>query len=224
MYRKIQVALSLCPILLLVLSVTFVFADMQIYLKSGKIISVNVNKADIESIRFSDNYSGGTHSSQHGTNWNFETGNLQGWTKTGNAFNFQPTYGDNPTARRRGQASRHQGQYWIGTYEKRPNASQRAGQTQGDGPKGTLTSLPFRISQSGMNFLVGGGCDANTVRVELIVNGSVVRKATGRCNETMSRVRWSVSEFIGSTAQVRVVDQSSGGWGHINFDDLNFNN
>jgi len=48
----------------------------------------------------------------------FEEGNLQGWTKTGNAFDHQPTLGDNPTARHRGQPSHHQGRYWIGTYEK----------------------------------------------------------------------------------------------------------
>ena len=32
----------------------------------------------------------------------FETADLTGWTKTGDAFDFQPTKGDNPTARGRG--------------------------------------------------------------------------------------------------------------------------
>ncbi len=224
MSSKISVTLSLCLVLLLVAGVAPAFAEIQIHLKSGKVISVNVNKADIESIRFTDGHTGGAHTPQHGITWDFETGDLLGWTKTGAAFNFQPTYGDNPTARGRGQASKHQGKYWIGTYEKRPGASHKAGQTQGDGPKGTLTSLPFKISQPGMNFLIGGGCDVNTVRVELIVNGSVVRKATGRCNETMSRIDWKVSEFMGKSAQIRIVDQSNGGWGHINFDDLKFTN
>ena len=31
----------------------------------------------------------------------FETGDLTGWTKTGDAFDFQPTKADNPTARDR---------------------------------------------------------------------------------------------------------------------------
>jgi hypothetical protein len=31
-----------------------------------------------------------------GITWNFETGDLSGWTKTGTAFDYQPTYGDNP--------------------------------------------------------------------------------------------------------------------------------
>ena len=31
---------------------------------------------------------------------------------------------------------------------------------------------------------------------------------------------WDVQGFIGQHARVRLVDNSSEGWGHINFDDL----
>ena len=48
----------------------------------------------------------------------------------------------------------------------------------------------------------------------------VVRNETGDCYETMYRKSWDVKEFIGQYAQVRLVDKRSGGWGHINFDDL----
>ena len=150
----------------------------------------------------------------------FETGGLQGWTKTGTAFDFQPTFEDNPANRGRSQPSLHQGTYWIGTYEKRSNASMPAGQIQGDGPQGTLTSDPFTIQSSAISFLIGGGCNINIARVELLVDGEVVLKATGKCQETMNRVIWDVSQWEGSTAQIRVIDASSGGWGHINFDDL----
>ena len=36
----------------------------------------------------------------------------------------------------------------------------------------------------------------------------------------MERVTWDVMEFHGQKAQIKLVDNSSGGWGHINFDDL----
>ena len=77
-------------------------------------------------------------------NNDFETGDLTDWkmddTKN-NAFEFQPTWGDNPTARNRGQPSKHQGDWWIGTYEKYQGPikgkklKQKPGDKQGDGPK-----------------------------------------------------------------------------------------
>lgn len=48
-------------------------------------------------------------------------------------------------------------------------------------------------------------------------------RTTGRCTETMTRRRWNVRAFIGRTGFVRLVDYGSGGWGHINFDDLKGN-
>ena len=54
----------------------------------------------------------------------------------------------------------------------------------------------------------------------IVVLFQVVRKATGKCHETMTRKFWEVGDFIGRTAQVKLVDFSSGSWGHINFDDL----
>lgn len=36
----------------------------------------------------------------------------------------------------------------------------------------------------------------------------------------MYRKSWDVEEFIGQYAQVRLVDERSADWAHINFDDL----
>ena len=47
-----------------------------------------------------------------------------------------------------------------------------------------------------------------------------MKNDTGQCKETMTRKEWNVKEFIGQSAQLRLVDSSSDGWGHINFDDL----
>jgi hypothetical protein len=199
-----------------------VHAGMIIKLDDGRTIRVDVDRNQIESITFRDSGAPAPPPSTGGITFDFETGDLRGWTKTGDSFDYQPTYGDNPTARHRGQPSKHQGSYWIGTYEKRPNPSSPAGKVQGDGPEGTLTSKSFTIYSNSISFLVGGGCDINTERVELLVDGQVVLQATGKCTETMHRVRWNVSPWRGRSARIRLVDQSSGGWGHINFDDLRF--
>src|SRR5271166_2282477 len=65
-------------------------------------------------------------------NLDFETGTLKDWTAEGDAFKGQPIKGDTVFKRRNDMKSQHQGQYWIGTYEK-----------FGDKPQGTLTSVPF---------------------------------------------------------------------------------
>jgi len=152
-------------------------------------------------------------------NFDFESG-IHDWKKNGTAFNTQPTYGDNPTARNRGQPANQQGDWWIGGAENRPSKAAPAGRVQGDGPQGTLTSPSFKITGKHISFLIGGGCDIKTVRAELIVGHKVVRSATGKCSETMTRKVWDVHAYVGQKAHVKLVDFSSGGWGHINFDDL----
>jgi microsomal dipeptidase-like Zn-dependent dipeptidase len=63
------------------------------------------------------------------------------------------------------------GNWWIGTYENRPNSSAKWGQTQGDGPQGVLYSPVFMIGGSNpaiLSFLIGGGGDSSTEKVELV--------------------------------------------------------
>jgi fructan beta-fructosidase len=52
------------------------------------------------------------------------------------------------------------------------------------------------------------------------VNGAVVRTATGKDAEFLNWASWDVAELRGQTAQIQVVDQNSGGWGHINLDSV----
>lgn len=152
----------------------------------------------------------------------FETGRTNGWTKTGTAFDHQPTYGDNPTARHRGQPSKHVGNYWVGTYEKyQGSGSQQPGSVQGDSPTGTLTSSIFTIPSGSLSFLVGGGSSPQT-RIELLVSGNRVLSVSGRGTETMHRVTWDLNPWAGQQGRIRIVDNASGGWGHINADDFRF--
>ena len=104
--------------------------------------------------------------------FDFEDG-IGGWDKTGTAFNNQPTYGDNPTARGFSSPANQQGDWWIGGYEDRPSKETRPGLSQGDGPQGTLTSPPFTIIGKNISFLIGGACNESFSRAELIVNSLV---------------------------------------------------
>ena len=154
--------------------------------------------------------------------YDFEEGNLSDWLKTGTAFDNQPTYGNNVVFRKPSgsEASEHVGDWWIGTFEDRPNSVTPPGRNQGDIPQGTLTSPEFTITGDRISFRIGGGCDMEKTRVELVASGKVVAKATGKCAENMLENVWQVKALIGKPVQLRIIDQSSGLWGHINFDHL----
>lgn len=145
-------------------------------------------------------------------NLDFEAGDLSDWTASGDAFGEQPVRGDAPTKRGRGQPSRHQGEYWIGGYEKKA-----------DGPVGTLTSAEFKITHSWASFLVGGGGEDAT-RVELCLAGA--KKpffvSPGAYHESLQRVVVDLRAHAGKRMFVRVVDSARGHWGHVNFDNFRF--
>jgi hypothetical protein len=92
----------------------------------------------------------------------------------------------------------------------------------GDGPQGTLTSPPFTVSRPWISFLVGGGRFPGVTSVDLLVDGEVVRSATGKNRELLEPHNWDVSGLQGRTARIRIVDAASGGWGHVNVDQIEF--
>jgi putative membrane-bound dehydrogenase-like protein len=146
-------------------------------------------------------------------NLDFETGTLKDWTAEGEAFKDQPIQGDTVFPRRSDMRSLHQGKFWIGGYEK-----------VGDKPKGTLTSVPFVVTHPWASFLVAGGTDEKQTRVEVIdvAGKKAVFTTAGEESESLRRVAVDVSKLVGKEIQVRVVDDSAGGWGHVNFDDFRF--
>ncbi len=94
---------------------------------------------------------------------------------------------------------------------------------EGDVPKGTLISPLFTINKDYLNFLIGGGnhpyeLGANVTAVVLKVEGVVVRTATGNDAETLNWKSWDVKSLRGKQAQIVVIDDNAGSWGHINAD------
>ena len=139
----------------------------------------------------------------------FEQGTLANWTASGEAFRDQPVRGDAPSTRKR-EASLHEGEYWIGGYEK-----------HGDAPTGTLSSAAFEVSAPFASFLIGGGSDPAT-RVELLREGTEQPffTASAANYESMQRVVVDLSAELGRRIFIRLVDEARGGWGHLNFDDF----
>src|SRR5262245_13613047 len=143
-------------------------------------------------------------------NLDFEIGTLKDWKAEGEAFKDQPIKGDTVKPRRGDMQSRHQGQFWIGGYEK-----------YGDKPTRTLTNEPFKVTHPWASFLIGGGHHAETC-VELVAGKDVFFRASGVDEEDMRRVVVDLAKFKDKEIFIRVVDKHTGGWGHINFDDFRF--
>jgi hypothetical protein len=145
-------------------------------------------------------------------NLDFETGTLKDWTAEGEAFAVQPIQGDTVHPRRADMRSRHQGRYWVGTYERK-----------GDKPQGTLTSVSFPVTHPWASFLVGGGPHPTTC-VELVRKdtGQVFSRTSGLEEEDLRRVVVDLRPHRGKEIFIRLVDRHSGHWGHVNFDDFRF--
>ena len=145
-------------------------------------------------------------------NLDFESGTLKDWTAEGNAFEQQPIKGDTVSVRRSDMKSQHQGNFWIGTFER-----------GGDDLTGTLTSARFKVTQPWASFLVSGGLSANTC-VELIdaATQKVFFKISGYESENLRPVVVDLKAVQGKEIFIRLVDQHKGGWGHLNFDNFQF--
>ena len=111
------------------------------------------------------------------------------------------------------------GDYYLG--QKRINTFEAG--PFGDTNRGDLTSPSFTIEpgEDHLSFLLGGGKRFNgTLEVRLLVDGEVVRTATGPEAGQLNWQSWDVSEFAGRDAQFQVHDDATGGWGHLTVDHL----
>ncbi|RKX29282.1 MAG: hypothetical protein DRP71_16460 [Verrucomicrobia bacterium] len=75
--------------------------------------------------------------------------------------------------------------------------------------EGTLTSPPFTIERSYINFLIGGG-EAGPLFLELLVGDNPVRTAVPTDRDRLVWNTWDVSALIGQTVRVRIVDDKRG--------------
>ena len=140
----------------------------------------------------------------------FEARDYGTWQVQGDAFGRRPARGTLPGQMK---VSGFEGQGLVNTFYK------------GDGTTGTLTSPAFRIQRKYINFLIGGGKYPGKTCMNLLVDGEVVRTATGPNDrpggsERLDWQQWDVAEFMGKEGVIWIVDARTGGWGHINVDHI----
>lgn len=88
----------------------------------------------------------------------------------------------------------------------------------------SLISPSFTITKNYIQLKVGGGNYPDNTYVGLFINGNRVFSETGANSGTLTQRIWNVSAYVGQTAEIRVIDNSTGGWGFIMCDDIIFTN
>ncbi|EMR04678.1 glycoside hydrolase family 32 protein [Cesiribacter andamanensis] len=136
--------------------------------------------------------------------FDFEKG-LEGWRQEGEAFSASPTKG---ALELQSVIIGYQGQQLVNSYYRQ------------DKTVGRITSPAFTIDQEYINFMIGGGYHPDSTAIRLLIDGKVVRSTTGANTETMRWSNWPVKEWRGKTARIEIVDQHTGGFGHINVDHI----
>ncbi|KRE69695.1 GH32 C-terminal domain-containing protein [Paenibacillus sp. Soil750] len=187
--------------------------DATQYIGTSMYIRVVDNRSDSWGHINVDDFNIPVQATEQLPNHNFEAGNLSSWiVESGNAF----TDGDVSSA---------------STFWNPPQSFNKEGDYHfwgfnngGDNRVGAMRSVSFVLGGNGLiNLRVGGGQDINNLYVALVraSDNAILFKETGLNNEGYTVSNWDASAYIGTRCYIRVVDNSTGGFGHINLDAVN---
>jgi hypothetical protein len=144
----------------------------------------------------------------------FESQALDKWKIQGDAFVGapKPNYHHQPLQNYRGD----------GLADSFFNKGKQANAQTSDSPQGKMTSKSFTIQRRMIKFLIGGGRHPNRTCLNLVIEGKVVHTATARNSERLNWEIFDVSKYAGKTARLEIVDNHTGGWGHVMVDQIVF--
>ena len=155
-------------------------------------------------------------------NLNFETGTLRDWTATGDAFASPLVAQDPSPLHEKDMTIGFAGRYFLSS-----------GGTVNTKLTGTLTSVPFTVTQPYAAFRVSGGALQDT-RVELVLaeTDSIIFHSTGQGRATLQPVVVDLQPYQNKDIFIRIIDSETGisqipyipndKWAHINVDDFLF--
>lgn len=155
-------------------------------------------------------------------NLDFETGSLQDWVREGSAFSTVMITGDSSAMHEKDMHMGQAGEYFV-----------TSGGTKNHEATGTLTSVPFEVTQPFAAFQVSGGALQDT-RVELVRHDTdnVIFEITGSGRAPLQPVVVDLKPHVGKQIFIRIIDNETGvspiwyigkdKFAHINFDNFRF--
>ncbi len=136
------------------------------------------------------------------------------WTAEGDAFDFQPAFGDQAFVRG-GEPSGEDGFFWINTAEtytgpihnNNPAAAPEFERT------GVLRSKPFAVSGGHLAFKIAGGRDRDHLYLALVDagTGEILASATGHNSNQLVERYIDLSGLEGRSCRIEIVDERTDG-------------
>ena len=132
-----------------------------------------------------------------------------GWTTQGTAFGTGPV--------KKSATPQYQGdiggdtEYLVNSHAAAPGKD--VGEK--DNATGKLISRAFAIERDYIRFWIGGGSHKGATCLNLVVDGKVVRSATGKDNNRMALQSFTVRDLKGKQASIEIVDAQAGAWGNV---------
>ena len=142
--------------------------------------------------------------------FDFDRPDFAPWVALGDAFARGPQTRDQVRSAFR---ETFRGEHMLNTCDDRPGGG-------GDEGTGTLTSPIFPIEDPVIVVTLSGGRHPDGTCVELLVDGKVVRTATGHSDVVLREVEWDVTDLLGRPARIRIADRETGPWGHVVVEDV----
>jgi hypothetical protein len=139
--------------------------------------------------------------------FDFEGASWQGWTKSGAAWGNGPEAESQP-----GQ------ELVIGATGQRFANSMHGG----DSSTGRVTSPSFALDGARLTLKLGGGTDATKLRVELWVDGQIVKSGgpPSLGGDVLRELSWDIGELRGKWGTLVLVDDATTADGHLDVDDV----
>jgi arylsulfatase A len=145
----------------------------------------------------------------------FESGMLEPWTIVEGEFGH--IIGSRDRFFRIQGDFNKQGKYYLTTLEPSPTAERGS-----DPQTGVIVSPTFVPEAGDMTFRVGGGSGADTYVALCTEDGKEVLFARGVNSQAMQKAKWDLTPYAGKKMFIKIVDNSTSGWGHITADNFQF--
>ena len=151
--------------------------------------------------------------------FDFETGKLKNCSITD--VKFARIISKRESLWRKKTLYKKEGKYFLTTHEVEDEKNKGE-----DNQTGTITSKVFKLKNSQLSVLIGGGTDKNATYFAMYLEDGteIFRSASKKKGQQFYKVNADLSDHLNEQVYWQVVDNATNSYGFITVDDIRFNN